>query len=481
MAVYTGPYARFALAEKTSLSSLALELQPEVLPEMTESFTVRANRVYPGTDRSVIDDGVVVVEGGRITFVGTWPEYNLTFRRHDELPYFDGTIVPGLIDAHCHMTLSGDSRSYEEMARDPDEMMALAAVRNLQRHLSAGVTTLRDNGGRNRVVFVVREAAARGYLTTPHLLLSGRPVTHRSGHFFWCNGVADSSSEIRAVIRELIAEGADHIKIMASGGGTLGNLPYYPSYTERELRIAVEIAHGLGRLTTAHCLARDSMTNAVRAGVDCIEHGEFLVPGRSVQTARGIKASSIMEYDGRVVEELMEHGTFLSFTFQAGGYTTMERLRIRQLDGNLTAQERDQLTGFEEYFQRKAQIFQKLIRDGVGERMVISTDAGPYDVPFGRLSDGLRLAVAAGLSPVDAVRCVTALAAEACGVGEETGSLVAGKRADLLLVDGDPTRDITAIEAVRAVVLAGRHVAGDWAPRALGVPAVTPGVRAGQA
>ena len=130
--------------------------------------------------------------------------------------------MPGLVDAHAHLTLAADRRTYEQMVLDPDEMMALVSVSNLQRHLACGVTTLRDNGGRNRVTFIVREAIKRGYFIGPRLLLSGRPVTHRYGHFYWCNGVADGVEAIRATVRQLVAEGADHIKIMASGGATAG-------------------------------------------------------------------------------------------------------------------------------------------------------------------------------------------------------------------------------------------------------------------
>src|SRR5712692_6467422 len=232
--------------------------------------------------------------------------------------FHESTILPGIVDAHAHLTLAADRRTYEQMALDPDEMMALVCVSNLQRHLATGVTTLRDNGGRNRVTFIVREAIDRGYFIGPRLLLSGRPVTHSYGHFYWCNGVADGADAIRAAVRQLVAEGADHIKIMASGGATAGNIPYYPSYTAEELRVAVDTAHALGRLTTAHCRARESMLNAVDAGLDCIEHAEFLVPGEIVEYGEGVASSGIMRYDATVADRLLQAGTFVSFALQAG-------------------------------------------------------------------------------------------------------------------------------------------------------------------
>ena len=200
------------------------------------------------------------------------------------------------------------------------------------------MTTLRDNGGRNRVTFIVREAMQRGYFIGPRLLLSGRPVTHSYGHFYWCNGVADGADAIRAVVRQLVAEGADHIKIMASGGGTAGNIPYYPSYTAAELRVAVEAAHALGRLTTAHCRAKQSMVNALEAGLDCIEHAEFLVPpAEVVELGTGVPTSGVMQYDPRVTAALLEAGTFVSYTMQAGGYDSLVELRQKHADQGLDA------------------------------------------------------------------------------------------------------------------------------------------------
>jgi imidazolonepropionase-like amidohydrolase len=319
-------------------------------------------------------------------------------------------------------------------------------VRNLQRHLASGVTTIRDNGGRNRVTFVVREALRRHYFVGPRLLLAGRPLTHRLGHFHFCNGVADGEVEIRAAVRQLVAEGADHIKIMASGGGTAGTFPQFASYTSQELRVAVETAHALERLTTAHCRARQSMHNAVDAGLDCIEHAEFLTPTPSGPATHGI------EYDARLTDRLLHAGTFVSFTFQAGGYATLLELRNNP---RADTRERDELEG---YFESKRRLFSQLLRDGILPRMVISTDAGPGDTEFGHLNHGLELAVESGMSQTQALESVTRIAAEACGVSHMVGTLEAGKAADLLVVEGNPLDNIRAIADVRGVYVGGCRI-----------------------
>lgn len=421
---------------------------------------IRAGRVVTCGSSGVLEDGVVVVDGSRITRVAPASALTTELAAPTRVENFPkSTLLPGMVDAHAHLTLAGDRRTYEQMVLDSDEMMALVSVSNLQRHLASGVTTLRDNGGRNRVTFIVREAIQRGYFIGPRLLLSGRPVTHSFGHFYWCNGIADGADAIRAVVRQLVAEGADHIKIMASGGGTAGNIPYYPSYTAAELRVAVEAAHTLGRLTTAHCRAKQSMVNAVEAGLDCIEHAEFLVPpGEVVELGGGVPASGVMEYDPRVTEQLLEAGTFVSYTMQAGGYDSLVELRQKHAATQLTLHEAARRDALEAYYDTKLGVFRRLLEDGMLPRLVISSDAGPFDCEFGRMHYGLRLGVEAGMTTLQAIESVTRIAAQACGVGHLVGSLEAGKAADLLLVAGDPLADIERIADVQAVYRAGAPV-----------------------
>jgi imidazolonepropionase-like amidohydrolase len=419
---------------------------------------LRAARVITCAASGVLDDGVVVMDGSHITRVGRAAAMTVDLESASVEHFPESTILPGIVDAHAHLTLAADRRTYEQMALDPDEMMALVSVSNLQRHLATGVTTLRDNGGRNRVTFIVREAIQRGYFIGPRLLLSGRPITHSYGHFYWCNGVADGADAIRAVVRQLVAEGADHIKIMASGGGTAGNIPYYPSYSAAELRVAVEAAHALGRLTTAHCRAKQSMLNAVEAGLDCIEHGEFLVPGEVLEYGGAVPKRGVMQYDPRVTEKLLEAGTFVSYTMQAGGYDSLVELREKRANDRLSPAEDTRRDGLESYYDTKLDIFRRLLADGMLPRLVISSDAGPFDCEFGRMVYGLRLAVEGGMTNLQAIEAATRVAAQACGVSPLVGTLEAGREADLFVVGGNPLDNIERIADVQAVYLAGRRV-----------------------
>lgn len=420
----------------------------------------------------------VAIDDGTIRWVG----------RADELPeglrswptrHEAGTILPGFIDAHVHLSLPADGRDYAAMADDPDEMMALVGVRNLQRHLATGVTTIRDNGGRNRVTFIVRDAFRRGYFVGPQMLLAGRPLTPPHGHFHWCNGVADDEASLRQAVRQLASEGADHIKIMASGGGTAGTRSDQASYATRELRAAIDAAHELGLLTTAHCHARTSMVNVVDAGIDCMEHGYFRVP-----LAPGSHPEELLHdgrptgvtvpptaYDAQLVERMAEQGTFLSATLATGPFDELRALRRRQTEGRpMDAALEARAAGLEQRFARKIALFARARQDGLGDRMLISTDAGPRAVAFGRLFDGMSLGMQAGMSVADVVAAVTVIPARACGIDRSVGTIEPGKRADLLVVPGDPEEDPTILRRPSAVYLEGVDVLPELPAVARAVP-----------
>lgn len=394
-------------------------------------------------------DAAIVIEGERIGWVGAFaalpPEWSAA-----PLDYSAATALPGLVDAHVHMSLFADGRSYEAMAADSDSLMALAAARNVRTHLLSGVTTARDNGARNRLGFDVRLAIERGYLDGPRLLAAGRPITCSGGHFGWCGEEADGEEAIRESVRRLVAEGADHIKVMASGGGTVGTDPTRASYTVSELAAARATAHELGRLVTAHCRARESMDRAVEAGLDCIEHGEFL------------DLDAIARFDPETGRRLSDSATYLSPTLAATGrWNMILRLRALRDADRLGTDDAATLRQAEDALQARLEIVNQLLGMGMGDRIVAGTDAGCFDYSFGHMDYNLFLLVQAGMSPMQAIMAATRFSARACGVEALVGTVEPGKYADLLLVHGDPTLDIGAIASVRAVFKAGVAVRDD--------------------
>lgn len=424
---------------------------------MVQVAALRVGRAIDGVSAIPLEQAVINVTDGRIDSVVPFAADPQVHALLDFGP--DSTALPGLVDAHTHFTLLADGRSYEEMASESDELLAIAAARNAAIHLRSGVTTARDNGSRNMLGFVLRDAIDRGFVDGPRLLVAGRPVTPTRGHFDWCNGTADGADEIRRAIRRLVAEGANHIKVMASGGGTVGTDPTRASYTRRELEVVVETARELGRLTTAHCRAAEGMRRAIQADIDCMEHGEFLRPDGG------------MAFDADLARELVDSPLYLSPTLQSnGGWDTILRSRKLREEDALDAPGVAALAAAEQELETRLDHINRLISLGLGPRLVCGTDAGCFDYSFGHMDYGISLMVDAGLTPMEALRSATSVSAAACGVGDEVGSLSAGKQADILVVDGDPLIDLSAMGRPVAVIKGGRLVVG---PEAMTASPVT--------
>jgi imidazolonepropionase-like amidohydrolase len=355
-----------------------------------------------------------------------------------ERHYPGGTVMPGLIDVHAHLTFGTAGRGYETvMSEDSDDLMLVRAVRNCQAHLRAGVTTVRDCGARDRTTLSLREAAAHGLFPAPRLLVSGPPITVSGGHFWWCNGEADGVDGVRARARRLLKDGGDFLKIMASGGGTLGTDPSRATYAPGEIAAAVHEAHHAGKLTTAHCLAAESLANAVEGGIDQVEHINFIHPDGS------------RTFDRRIAERIVERGIYVSPTIQTG-YRQIERLRAKQ---DPSSGEWTRLADLERKLESKLEFVSRF--RALGAKIVAGTDA---IATFGDYAIGLELLTRAGLTPPEAILAATSVAAQAIGLGREVGTLEVGKEADVVVVKGDPSEDIRGIERVALVARAGEVV-----------------------
>jgi imidazolonepropionase-like amidohydrolase len=426
----------------------------------TARTVIRAARLIDGTGAAPRTDVAIVIAGSKIASIEPWREELRPGATLFEYPV--ETVMPGLVDAHCHLSLLGAGLRYEEEIPHSNEFMAVTAVYNAQVMLKSGVTTLRDNGCRDSIMFGVRDAMNRGLLVGPRMLIAGRPVTTTGGHFAWCNGTADGDDEIWREIRKLVQEGADHIKIMASGGGTEGTNPGLPSYTALELTTAVTAAHHYGRLTTAHCRATQAVANAVEAGLDCIEHAEFNGPGDLIQhVAEG--PNHRPAWDAEVAKRLADSGTYASLTLPGGGYAAFSMLRDkRDREGSsaLSPAERAALERGEAAQEGRAENVRRFLALGMLPRLVVSSDAGPFDIEFGKLWQGLEVAVAGGMSTMQAIGASTRTAAEACGVLDTVGTLEPGKEADILVVEANPLDDIRNLRDVVAVFKAGERIVG---------------------
>ena len=409
---------------------------------------IRAARLADGLSTSSQPNQAVLISDGRIRAVGAADTIaSQTPPDTETIDLGDATLTPGLIDGHTHLSLAGDGRSYVEMFSESDEMMVLTGAYNLRRHLDAGITTLREHGARNKVGFAIKEALSRGYIAGPRMQVSGRPITCSGGHFHMCNEVADGPDEIRRSVRRLVHEGADYIKIMTSGGGTAGTLPGRASYSVEELHAVVHEAHHFHRLTAAHCRAKESMVRAVAAGIDLMEHAEFLDPDHE------------MRFDPDLAEKMAECGIWISPTLQAwtnyGRIVDLEQKRDR---GELSPAAESQLQALSDRAEKRLDIMRRMLDYCRIDRIVPGTDSGVGSLAFGHLDYDLRLLVKVGFTPGEALLSATRISAEAIDMADELGTIEPGKIADLAAFKGDPTKDVLALSDVAAVFQAGVRV-----------------------
>jgi imidazolonepropionase-like amidohydrolase len=257
---------------------------------------IRAGWLIDGTGAAPRRNVLVTIENGVITNVGPAG----TLSQGIVLDLGEYTVLPGLINMHTHIVMPGDGTPFAEWMELPDELLLLQAHRNVLTALETGVTTIRDCGGKGVLTFRLREAIRKGIVAGPRLVLSGRPLTITGGHCRYFGGEVDGPEEMRRAARQLLKEGADFIKIMASGGGTVGTYSQFPSFDVDEMRAAIHEAHKIGKRASCHCIATESISNAIDAGTDHIEHCSFMAPDTS------------QHYDERIAHRVADAGVYVT-------------------------------------------------------------------------------------------------------------------------------------------------------------------------
>jgi imidazolonepropionase-like amidohydrolase len=382
-------------------------------------------RVIDCTGRPPQDDATVVVEDGRIREVmrpGAAPRAGATVidcRGH--------TLMPGLTDAHVHV-MAVEANMLELHRQHPPSLIVLKAAAGLREMLLRGFTTVRDCGGAD---WGMREAVARGVIPGPRLLVSGRFISQTGGHGDYrrrtetgpplegCIGmlgsVADGVDQVRRAVREELRRGADQIKVMASGGAASPTDELDTTqYSVPELRAAVEEARAVGTYVTVHAYSGTAIENAVQAGVRCVEHGNLMDEG----AARAMKAAGAFLVPTMVASLVIERdGARYGVSAE-----TMRKIRI------VRARAVESL----ELAHRSG------LRIGSGSDLI-----GPMNV-----DQALELELKARvLSPMEVLVSATRTNAELFGLEAEIGTVEPGKSADLLVVRGDPLRDLRLFQS----------------------------------
>ena len=399
---------------------------------------IRAGRLLDVKTGKTLSNQVIVIQDEKIVSVGSStqiPAGALT------IDLSNATVLPGLIDAHTHITGTtnfGYSRLGISIPRE-----ALNGARNARVTLDAGFTTIRNVGASGFTHVALRDAINAGDVPGPRMLVSGPALSITGGHcddnllpFEWhaqSEGVADGVEAVQRKTREIIKYGADLIKVCATGGVlSHGDNPQASQFTLEEMKAIVADAHRLGRKVAAHAHGAQGIRWASEAGVDSIEHGSYI--------------------DDAAIADMKKNGTYLVPTLYLADWFLANAERIGT-PPELIAKGREVMPAARKNI---ARAFAAGVKVGFG------TDAAVY--PHGLNAHEFAVMVKLGLTPLQAIQAATINDADLLGWSDKVGTLEPGKWADIVAVDGDPLADVTTLERVKFVMKGGEVVKNLYGP-----------------
>lgn len=405
-----------------------------------KTYVLKAARLFDGKSDSLVTPGLVVVTGGKIVAVGSSAAIPASAEIVD---LGDATLLPGLIDAHTHLTFpytdDYNRRQVENLRKTVPEK-ALDASVNARVTLLAGITTVRDVGSSDFLDVGLRNAIASGDVPGPRMLVTVHALGSTGGHCDYqdgyreglfghesgpLDGVINGPDQARYAVRLDHKYGADMIKVCASGGVLSPTDDVdTPQLTQEELTAIVDEAHALRRKTAAHAHGAEAAKRAIRAGIDSIEHGSFL--------------------DDEALEMMKQHGTYLVPTLMAVQGLQEKFDRGEYIPPAIAAKAHAAIAAIRLTFQHA---LAKGVKIGMG------TDAGVY--PHGRNTEEFHQMVDLGMKPAAAVRAGTSADADLLGIADKIGTLEPNKLADVVAVPGDPLQNIRVTERVFFVMKEG--------------------------
>ncbi len=398
----------------------------------TQVVVIRAARLFDAGTGRLIERPVVIIRGDRIDSVANGAMAS-TPTGAKVVNLGDATILPGFIDAHTHLTMNATGGGYESLGISVPRQ-ALTGAKNARLTLLAGFTTVRNVGAAGYSDVALRDAINDGDIVGPRMQVSGPPLGITGGHcdnnmlpfefHYSAEGAADGVEDVMHKVRETVKYGADVIKYCASGGVfSKGDNPLLEQYSPAEMQALIAEAHRLGRKVATHAHSALSIKDAVRAGVDSIEHGIFL--------------------DEEGIQLLKDHGTYLV-------PTTYPLFWFEEHEPQMK---------LPPWVREKAAIIIPAAKKNVsnafraGVKVALGTDAGVY--PHGENGGEFWSMVELGLTPTQALQAGTINAAELLGWSDRVGSITKGKFADVVAVTGNPVTDVRLLQHVQFVMKDG--------------------------
>ncbi|HEU5313806.1 MAG TPA: amidohydrolase family protein [Candidatus Udaeobacter sp.] len=444
-------------ADSALLGAVTLLFSSAFPAAADEIIALKAARLFDGKSKTLVHNGVVIVQGDKIVNAGSNSPVPQGAR---VINLGDATLSPGFMDAHTHLTfdLSG---SYNEkrlqLLQTNVSEMAILATTYARATVEAGFTTVRDLGtfhlSHEFVDVALRNSISKGVIVGPRMLVATKGIGATGGHFDWTGGfrdflfgsepdytegIVDSPDDVRKAVRFEVKNGADVIKAAVSGGIlSLADEVDTPQLTPAEMTALVDESHRLRKKVAVHCHGDQAAREAIDAGVDSIEHGSFMKP--------------------ETVTRMKNKGTFLTPTLMA---TEWLMSKLDNYPPALQAKARTAAAA-------RSEMFRNAVRIGV--KISFGTDAGVF--PHGQNAKEFKLMVDLGMTPIDALRSATATDADLLGIAQKVGTLEKGKLADIIAMPGDPSVDITATERVSFVMKEGKIVRN-------GPPTLRPGAEA---
>ena len=382
-------------------------------------------RVIETKSLTVIENGFVEIDNGKIIKVGSQSDLDSNAASTKVLDFAGHTILPGLMNSHAHLAWDGTHDLAQQSLDDPSEISAYKSCANMLKSLRAGVTLVRDLGMNKSNIFA-KQAIEQGIYPGPRVKICGEAIVQTAGHTYWCCREASGADEMRRAVREQVGSGADLIKIMACHD-TL-------EFTDEELEAVIDETHRNGLYITAHATFDSAISRVTDFGIDCIEHGGPM--------------------SDETIEKVAKKNIPICTTFSPVVMQSKEEIAREYNIPEWKIKERQKIV-------KDKSRFDSLVKASkAGIDIIFGTDAGSPVVPHDAIVPEMKFMIDLGVvkDNLDAIQSATYRAAKVNKIEDKLGSIEIGKDADLIIVEGNPDKNIDDLSNVKQVYIHGSRL-----------------------